>query len=237
MSKDELKRLLCLYRIARYKNNTSVPVDNTFNRIVAEILLELNPEEYSRENDSDYRIKYDGYTEDKLNKIIKPVKNSSQKVESGSALVLNGLQYVHPFEYEETDRLIQLISFSEMLSTQEKEELIRKVFKLTGKYYSTPYCDGKCLKFNPRAIHDRFTGKRSSDRERLAESLKTLQYAVNHLAQVRFRFNRHNADHELVPTSEYMQELSPYHIVIYHDNYYCIGLKKVMTVCGTTGWI
>jgi len=36
----------------------------------------------------------------------------------------------------------------------------------------------------------------------------------------------YNADHELVPTSEYLHEFSPYHLVVYHDNYYCIGLKK-----------
>ena len=226
VSKDELKRLLRLYRISKYKNNTSVPVDNTFNRIVAEILLELNPYEYTGENDSEYRIKYDGYTEDKLNKSIKGKKSSSQKVESGSAPVLNGLHYVHPFEYEETDRLVQLISFSDMLSVNEKEKLIGKISELTGKYYTTPYWDGKNLKFNPRGVHSRFTGKKTSDRESLANNLKTLQYAVNNLAQVRFRFNRYNADHELVPTSEYMHELSPYHLVVYHDNYYCIGLKK-----------
>lgn len=226
VSKNELKRLLRLYRIGRYKNNTSVPVDNTFNRIVAEILLELNPGEYTDDNDSEYIIKYDGYTEGKLNKNIKPDKSSSQKVESGSAPVLNGLHYVHPFEYEETDRLIQLISFSDMLSVDEKKKLIGKIWELTGKYYTTPYWDGENLKFNPRAVHSRLTGNKTSDRGKLAESLKTLQYAVNNLAQVRFRFNRYNADHELVPTSEYLHELSPYHLVVYHDNYYCIGLKK-----------
>lgn len=226
VSKNELKRLLRLYRIGRYKNNTSVPVDNTFNRIVAEILLELNPGEYTDDNDSEYIIKYDGYTEGKLNKNIKPDKSSSQKVESGSAPVLNGLHYVHPFEYEETDRLIQLISFSDMLSVDEKKKLIGKIWELTVKYYTTPYWDGENLKFNPRAVHSRLTGNKTSDRGKLAESLKTLQYAVNNLAQVRFRFNRYNADHELVPTSEYLHELSPYHLVVYHDNYYCIGLKK-----------
>ena len=226
VSKNELKHLLRLYRIGRHKNNTSVPDDRTFNRVVAEILLELNPGKYTDENDSEYIIKYDGYTEDKLNKKIKPDKRSSQKVETGSAPALNGLHYVHPFEYEETDRLIQLISFSDMLSVDEKKKLIGKIWKLTGKYYTTPYWDGENLKFNPRAVHSRLTGNKTSDREKLAERLKTLQYAVNNLAQVRFKFNRYNADHELVPTSEYLHELSPYHLVVYHDNYYCIGLKK-----------
>ena len=64
------------------------------------------------------------------------------------------------------------------------------------------------------------------NKTKFAESLKTLQYAVNNLAQVRFKFNRYNAEHELVPTSEYIHELSLYHLVVYHDNYYCIGLKK-----------
>ena len=193
---------------------------------MAEILLELNPGKYTNENDSDYIIKYDGYTEDKLNKKIKPDKSSSQKVETASAPTLNGLHYVHPFEYEETDRLIQLISFSDMLSVDEKKKLIGKIWELTGKYYTTPYWDGENLKFNPRAVHSRLTGNKASDRGKLAESLKTLQYAVNKLAQVRFKFNRYNADHELVPTSEFLHELSPYHLVVYHDNYYCIGLKK-----------
>jgi len=226
VKKNELKRLLRLYRIGKYKNNTPIPDDRTFNRVVAEILLELNPGKYNDENDSEYIIKYDGYTEDKLNKKIKPDKSSSQKVESASAPALNGLHYVHPFEYEETDRLIQLISFSDMLSVDEKKKLIGKIWKLTGRYYTTPYWDGESLKFNPRAVHSRLTGNKTSDRGKLAESLKTLQYAVNNLAQVRFKFNRYNADHELVPTSEYLHELSPYHLVVYHDNYYCIGLKK-----------
>ena len=226
VSKEELKHLLRLYRIGKYSNSTSVESNNKFNKMIAEILLELNPGKYTNENDSEYIIKYDGYTEDKLNKKIKPDKSSSQKVESGSAPVLNGLHYVHPFEYEETDRLIQLISFSDMLSVDEKKKLIGKIWKLTGKYYTTPYWDGENLKFNPRAVHSRLTGNKTSDRGKLAESLKTLQYAVNNLGQVRFKFNRYNANHELVPTSEYLHELSPYHLVVYHDNYYCIGLKK-----------
>ena len=226
VSKEGLKRLLRLYRIGKYNNSTSVEWDNTFNRMIAEILMELNPGEYSDDNDSDYRIKYDGYTEDKLNKSIKQNKSSSQKVESGSAPVLNGLSYVHHFSYEETDRLIQLVSFSDMLSLEEKEKLIGKIIDTAGKYYTTPYWDGKSLKFSPKAVHGRFTGRTIDEKAGFADNLKTLQYAVNNLGQVRFKFNRYNAEHELVPTDEYMHQLSPYHLVVYHDNYYCIGLKK-----------
>ena len=226
VSKEELKHLLRLYRIGKYSNSTSVESDNTFNKTIAEILLELNPGEYSDDNDGDYRIKYDGYTEDKLNKSVKQNKSSSQKVESGSAPVLNGLSYVHPFTYEETDRLIQLVSFSDMLSLEEKEKLIGKIIDTAGKYYTTPYWDGQNLKFSPKAVHGRFTGRSTEEKTGFADNLKILQYAVNNLGQVRFKFNRYNANHELVPTDKYVHELSPYHLVVYHDNYYCIGLKK-----------
>lgn len=226
VSKEELKHLLRLYRIGKYSNSTSVESNNTFNKMIAEILLELNPREYSDENDSDYRIKYDGYKEDKLNKCIKRNKSSSQKVESGSAPVLNGLSYVHPFTYEETDRLIHLVSFTDMLSLEEKKRLICKIVDTASKYYTTQYWDGESLKFNPKAVQGRFTGRTTDEKAGFADNLKTLQYAVNNLGQVRFKFNRYNANHELVPTDEYVHELSPYHLVVYHDNYYCIGLKK-----------
>lgn len=147
-------------------------------------------------------------------------------MESGSAPVLNGLSYVHPFTYEETDRLIQLVSFSDMLSLEEKERLIGTIIDTAGKYYTTPYWDGKSLKFSPKAVHGRFTGRTTDEKAGFADNLKTLQYAVNHLGQVRFRFNRYNAEHELIPMDEYVHKLSPYHLVVYHDNYYCIGLKK-----------
>lgn len=53
VSKEELKHLLRLYRIGKYSNSTAVESDNTFNKTIAEILLELNPGEYSEENDGD----------------------------------------------------------------------------------------------------------------------------------------------------------------------------------------
>lgn len=74
VSKEELKHLLRLYRIGKYSNSTAVESDNTFNKTIAEILLELNPGEYSDENDGDYRIKYDGYTEDKLKKVLSRIR-------------------------------------------------------------------------------------------------------------------------------------------------------------------
>ncbi|MBR4760061.1 MAG: WYL domain-containing protein, partial [Lachnospiraceae bacterium] len=136
-----------------------------------------------------------------------------------------GFSFVHTFTNEQLDQLIQQICFSEMLSTDEKSELIERIISTASVNYRTPFWDGKELKFNPKGIHSRFSGRKQRDRALFAENLKVIQYAINHFAQIRFRFNRYTDEKKIIPTSEYTHTLSPYHLVIYHDNYYCIGLK------------
>lgn len=184
----------------------------------------MNPARYTDENRNDYRIRYDGYEEDYLNGKVKMNQKNPQKVEL--APTINGLSYVHDFSFSELDSLIQLVSFSDTLSADEKTKLIKKLAGTSSVYYKTPFFDGEKIRFNPKAVHGRFSGRSNQERSELAVKLKLLQEAVNSLWQVRFRFNRYSAEHVLVPTNSYVHELSPYHLVVYHDNYYCIGLKK-----------
>ena len=114
-----------------------------------------------------------------------------------------------------------------MFSNEEKSQLIGKLVSTASVYYHTPFMDGDDIKFNPAAIHGRFAQRNGADRKQLTENLKTIQKAINSLAQIRFRFNRYTADHELVPKYDYISTLSPYHMVVYHDNYYVIGLNQV----------
>ncbi|MCR4655257.1 MAG: WYL domain-containing protein [Lachnospiraceae bacterium] len=224
LSCEQLQELLSLYRKARYGNDTSIEASNTFNKSMGEILLELNPEKHTDENDGEYRIKYDDYASDYLNKKVKMKKDNPNKVEL--APVINGLRYVHDFDNESLDRLIQLISFSDMFSNEEKSQLIARLSKTASVYYRSPFVDGDSLKFNPSAIHGRFAARNGADRKQLCENLKTVQKAINNLAQITFRFNRYTADHRLVPKYERVSVLSPYHMVVYHDNYYVIGLNQ-----------
>ena len=124
------------------------------------------------------------------------------------------------------DKMIQLICFSDMFATEEKEKLIKKLTQTTSVYYKTPFWDGNNLKFNPGGIHGRFTSRRIQDKTLFAEQLKTIQEAINNLGQIRFKFNCYTADHTMIPKTDYTHVLSPYHLVVYHDNYYCIGLKE-----------
>ncbi len=225
VSCERLKELLILYRRGKYGNNTKIEEDNTFNKSMAEILLEINPARHTDNNDDKYRLKYASYESDYLNGRVKMKKDNPNKVDT--APVINGLQYVHDFDNETLDKLIQLVSFSDMFSNEEKSKLISRLVSTASVYYNTPFMDGNYLKFNPSAIHGRFSQRNGADRKQLIENLKTIQKAINSLAQIRFRFNRYTADHKLVPKSDHISVLSPYHMVVYHDNYYVIGLNQV----------
>lgn len=224
LTRDQLRELLSLYRKVKYANDTSLESSNTFNKAMAEILLEINPKRHTDDNDSEYRVKYEGYEEDHLINKVKIKKDNANKVEL--APVINGLRYVHDFDNETLDKLIQLVSFSDMFSNEEKSELIGKLVATASVYYKTPFADGDVLRFNPTAIHGRFSQRNGADRKQLSENMKIIQYAINNLAQIKFKFNRYTSDHKLVPKYERMNVLSPYHMVVYHDNYYVIGLNQ-----------
>ncbi|MCR5733748.1 MAG: WYL domain-containing protein [Lachnospiraceae bacterium] len=219
-----LQELLTLYRRVRHKNDASIESSNTFNKSMAEILMELDPLRHTAENDDLYRIRYEGYETDRLAEKVKMQKDNPVKVETG--VVFNGLKYVHDFDGDTLDRLIQVISFSDMFSNEEKTKLIKKLISTMSVYYDTPFMDENGLKFNPTAIHGRFSNRRNTDRKQFADNLKILQSAINSLAQIHFRFNCYTEDHEMIPKNDRLYTLSPYHIVVYHDNYYVIGLDQ-----------
>ncbi|MGN0424966.1 MAG: WYL domain-containing protein [Acetatifactor sp.] len=219
LSKDELGRMLRLYRIARFQNGAPLEAPNTLTSTLEDMLEELNPEEYSVEKEGDYKIKYEGYQEDRL-------KGKQRGKGSRRSSDITNFSYVHEFTYEELDTLIQLIYFSDIHTLEEKSRLINKLMGTASIYYQTPFWDGEKLKFNPGAIHGRLHSRRMEDKHRFIENLKMVQRAINHLGQIRFRVNSYTADHQLEPGTEYMHTLSPYHLVVYHDNYYCIGMKQ-----------
>lgn len=225
LTRNELIEQLSLYRQAKYKNGTKKEASNTFNKTMAEILLEVNPAEYSEDNDAKFKIKYEGYNRGALTERIKYKKGNSNKIEL--APVINGLKYVHDFDNDSLDKLIQLVSFSDMLSNEEKKRLIGQLVATASAYYETPFADGDNLRFNPKAVHGRFAQRIGTDRKMLSDNLKIIQSAINTLSQIRFRFNQYTADHEIVPKNDYIHVLSPYHMVVYHDNYYVIGLNQV----------
>ena len=219
ISKEELGKMLSLYRSAKYNNGIPLEAPNTFTSTLENMLQELNPMEYSNENENLYKIKYEGYKEDRLKKKIS--KECGRKASD-----ITKFSYVHVFDNAELDKLIQLVCFSDMLSVDEKSQLINKLIGTASSYYKTPFWDDKKIKFNPRAIHGRFSGRKQADNIQFAENLKIIQQAVNNLVSIKFSFNRVTAQHEMEPITEYFHILSPYHLVVYHDKYYCIGLKK-----------
>ena len=158
LSKEELVRLLHLYRIGKYHNGTPLEKSNTLTSTIEDILAEVNPLEYTSENDGDYKVKYEGYKENRL-------KAKWNKEKGKKAADITEFSYVHTFDNAELDSLIQLICFSDMFSNQEKQRLVNKLVSTASVYYRTPFQSDeepenilRKLRFNPKAIHGRFSG-------------------------------------------------------------------------------
>jgi hypothetical protein len=217
MSKEEINQSLRLYRLAKYQNGLPPEADNTISSTMKNLMLELDPLEYKGDNESEYRITYDGYKEDRL-------KNNMES--SGKAKPISNFAYAHLFSDEELDTLIEQVCLSNLISAQEKETLVKKLVSTASVYYKTPFLRESNIRFNPKAVHSRLDERDVNKTKELVKNIGVIQEALNNLGQIRFHFNRYNADGEMEHTSDYVHTLSPYHIVVYHENYYCIGLKQ-----------
>ena len=213
MTVEELKDCLTMLRIVKY-DSAFLESPNTITSTINNILCELDPMEYTAENDGEYKIKYSGYDNDELKKKLDKEKGKHE---------ITDFRCVQPLDYQELDELIQTISFSAYLSAEEKDNLIRKIFETCGGCYRSPFWDGKHLRFNPSAIHGRFS-KNSAGENDLTANLKTIQTAINHMWQIKFTFNGYDADGNLVPTPKNPHYFSPFHLVVYQDLFYLIGL-------------
>ncbi|MBO4899196.1 MAG: WYL domain-containing protein [Lachnospiraceae bacterium] len=229
LSKAELLKQLHYFRLGTYGTDCTLKEekgekilktdDGTYTKELDEMLAELDPLLHTGDNDDDYLIRYSGYEEDRLYKKI----NKTKGQKSGP---ITDFSYNHLFDKETLDRIIALISLSDMFSEEEKIRLIKKLVGTASVHYDTPFMDGNDLKFNPKAIHGRFSGRNGADRELVVNNLRTIQFAINNLVQIRFRFNHYTADHKLIPKQDFAHALSPYHLVVFHDNYYVIGLNQ-----------
>ena len=217
---QEIAKLLKLYRVTKYNNGTKTEdVDRTLSKTMSQLLQEMDPLEYTPENEEDYRIIYDGYQDDLLKK----------KLAKEGKVDITNFSYVHLFSNEELDHLIEVISFTDILSNEDKLEFIKKLVSTASVHYRNPFWDGEKTKFNPKAIHSRFSYREAeglAGREMIWKNLKVIQQAINAMAKISFTYNRHTAEHKLTPRSDMIHEISPYHLVVYHDNYYCIALNQ-----------
>lgn len=212
LTQERLSELLHTYRAGKYQNDAPFESENTMRRALNEIIAEIDPEKYSEENDNDYRVKYSGYKE--------TTKEKGKKAPS-----ITDLYYAHLFDEDTLNKLFQVISFSDFLSYEEKNDLASLLASQMSLYFKSDFWDGYMLRFNPKAIHGRLSRREMKDGKTISDSVRVIQEAINNMVQIRFKFNRYTADHGFVPKTDAWHTLSPYHMVIYHDYCYCIGLK------------
>ena len=218
ITKEQLSQFIKIYRARKYKNEIGDSA-NTVTKAIEEILKELSPIEHTADNDGKYRVKYKGYEDDLLRKRINGEKPSP---------TITDFSYVHEFSYVETSKLIQTICASDLLTEEDKNILVEKIVSLQSDYYNSPFWDPykKQIKFNKNGIYGRLDSRGEITRSEVAENISIIQQTINRAGQIRFKFNRYTSDHRMVPKNDKIHTLSPYHIVVYHDMYYCIGYKK-----------
>ena len=216
----------------------------TLSNTIDEILLQINPIEHVAENDHEYRIKYDGYDvpfeenalvlKYKINELRKALRRKGadqealqkelDKIPVNKAPAVTNLMYVHDFSYEEMDRLISAVALSASIAPADKENLIQKIMDTASMYYRSPFYDkvNRKLLFNPYSEYGRLHSKSGTYESRLAENIKVLQDAIRLRTKVRFHFDVYSEKKEYI-TDDIWHVVSPYYIVVYHDNYYMIG--------------
>ena len=151
-------------------------------------------------------------------------ENSSKKSAS-----LTDFHFVHLFSMEEMDRLIHLVAFSDSLTADAKTTLIRKIMSTASRYYTNPLFDRRTntLKFDASGVMGRKSAMPDEifsrmDAVEIGENVRLIQNAINQKTQIGFHYNRYHSDKSLVPNMRDYQ-ISPYHIVVYHDMYFLLG--------------
>ncbi len=232
--------------LLEYIETTDNPL--TLSGTIDEILLRINPAEYTRENDDEFRIKYEGYDKpyddnplvikaqiDEIKKemrrkgaVTNSLKNELKDLmaEHGikKAPSIKGLRYIHDFDYKDMDKLISAVALSASIPPEDKERLIGKIVCTASKYYKNPFYDkvrGK-IRFNPYSEYSRLYSRSGETERRIGENVRVLQDAMRRKTKVSFYFDHYSADKRYIP-GDREQKITPYYIVIYNDNYYVIG--------------
>lgn len=221
---------------------TTTTNPQTLSDTIDEILMQIDPPEHTGENDEEYRIKYDGYDSPfEENPLVirseidalrreKRRKDANQEALSkelkrlGKAPSIKGLRYVHDFSYEDMNQLISAVALAPSIPPDDKERLIRKIMATASIYYTSPFYDRALekLKFNPYSEYSRLHSRSGETERRIGGNVRILQDAMRLHAKVRFHFDVYSAE-KCYMTDEKEHVVSPYYIVIYHDQYYMIG--------------
>lgn len=225
ITKADLARCLSQYRMFVHHNSVKPEAENTLKSSMDDLLKEVDPLEYSVELEDRYLIKYEGYKENRLANNLNRRLEKNGNAPAESSMEITNFYYQHPFSYSDLDKLIEIVSFSDLISEDEKLGICKKLLKTSSTYYNNPFVGEEHLKFNPQAVSGRYSKRDGATRGNITDNLSILKQAMNQMVQVRFTFNRYDEKGKLVPVSERKHILSPYRLVVYHDEFYCIGLK------------
>ena len=205
ISSEDLYYYLEAYRIIKYGNSSKLEYRNSFHRTIAEILTELGIENFRLDNRDEYLD------------AISTKEKEPLMVDKASGF--DEISYNHLFDNDSLDHIIQIIFFSNTISDEEKKRIVSKLISTSSLYYETPFWDN-----TKQCFISTYKNESYGNLSQLAANINTIQYAINHLAQISFKYNRYSEKKQWEPESEIT--VSPYHLIAYHGYYYLVCAEE-----------
>lgn len=193
----------------------------TFNRLIKDMARVMNSDEYGYKPEEEWKIYFHDFKQfyEELDEKIDENIDDDKEYENylKRSMRLKGLHYNHTFSYEEINNLIEGVLASKTIDTNTAKRLIEKIEdNLTTKFYKKG-SKRICKVMEPML----------ADGELLRENLLLIQEAIDHNAQISFRFNGYSYRKRLEPVSEEKYTLSPYYIVASSGRYYLLACMPV----------
>jgi len=206
----------------------------TLSTTLYEIMCEMNPDEYTGDNLSDFRIRYRGLEDNRFRVRVKIEEERKKAKAEGKVYkdnnfmkvpAITDLWYAHSFSHEELDDLIESVYCSKFLSDDKQISLIKRLEEQTDKSYRSKFLsyDGKLQK-NIEIIHENYYFKNTD----LKKNVQIINEAIENNAKINFHLNYYTSGKVLEKIrakdkkiKEY--SVSPYHMAIYNGKYYLIA--------------
>ncbi len=138
---------------------------------------------------------------------------------------ITDIKYIHPFESEELDSIIESLYFYKFITDEKRNEIIHKIVMLSSKHFRNKYLNkNNELKSSISGV----TENLFINRTELKENLEKINKALSKNVKVKFNLNYYTKNKDLHPINTYGREakeyiVSPYNIIAYNGRYYLLS--------------
>lgn len=221
LTPTEIGKHLTMFRARILSTYTKEEKGETISNALKKLILAVNPDEvFSEKNKDDYRILYKGMKDDSWKKRFDKAAGAGDKPKK--QVHITDYSYVHVLDNKSLDQTIRAVALSELIDSDDKEKIIRKLIDTASVHYNSNYYKYGKLTSDPKEI----SGQNEAFIDNISRKLDFIQSAIHEMVQIKFTFEKYTEDGKKVSLGPKEYVMSPYRIVRYHDKYYCVGGGK-----------